>query len=306
MRLINDPKTSSQSKEPMNLALVPFYSLFCAVGFSTFIFSPLAVILAHRRLPDFWPKVVSLAGAVLALILFDAPVPSVLVSFVLGLFVADGIQKQVPVWKLMVRSGILIAAIGLIGLLSYTATLNQSNPWRVWVTFIEKVLEQARKSPLASGDWNWETTKELLLYQGPFYFISGNLLSVWLSLGLSAHLGWAPESDIYSSKNLRKLQLPRLLGPVIMLCWAGSVFLPTPAKYFASGVVNCGLVFLSFQGFLVLSALMEPKKWAKGVRMGIYLGFILVGFYALVGLGLISPSILTKRRVQSEVLEESI
>lgn len=305
MRIINDPKLKPQSKEPFNLALIPFYTLFCAVGFSTFIFSPLALILVHRRLPEFWPKVVGLSGAIVALLLFDAPVASVLISFILGLFVADGIQRQVPVWKVLVQASFLIGALGLFGLLAYTAVSNQPNPWLVWSGLIESILEQAQKSPFASGEWDWQATKGLLLYQGPFYFISGNLLSIFLSIGLSAHLQWQPDSDLYSAKSLRKLKLPPLFGPLVIFLWAGSFLLPVPAKFVVNGVVNCGLVFLSFQGFLVLSGLMEPKKWPKGVRTAIYIGFILVGFYALVGLGLISSGILTKRKGQSEVLEES-
>jgi len=303
MRLVNDPKENSPAKEPANLALIPFYALFCAVGFSTFIFSTLPLILIHRRLPDFWPKVVGIAGAILALVLFEVPAPAVLTSFVLGLFVADGIQKQTPVWNLLLKSGILLIILGLIGTGIYSYLLSQSDPWALWTDFILKVIEQAKQNPVLKGDWDWNVTEQLLLYQGPFYFVSGNLLMVWFSIGLAAHLGWPLPTDLYSSQNLRKLKLPRFLGPGVLLFWGASQFLPLPAKYIANGISNWGLVFISFQGFLAVSTFLQGKNWPRGVRTAIYLGFIFIGFYALVGLGLISSNILT-RKTQS--VEETV
>lgn len=310
MRLVNEPNDKKPSVEPVNLFSLPFYALLCGLGFSSVLMSPFAVILVHRRLPEFWPKVVSIAGALIALGFLEVPLPVVLLSFVLAVFVADSIQRQVPFWTLMVRAGLLSALMGIVGLIVISRPTGLMEVFMFWAQFVDKVIQQARDSQLLMPEWDLNVLRNLLFYQGPFYFLSGCLLSVWFSIGLAAHLKWQPEEDIYSSQSLRKLRLSHSFVLLAFLVWVGNAFNRTSSQNWIAGFLHVLFVVLSMQGTILLSTFMAQRGWKNGIRSCVYVSFILVGFYALAGLGLMSPVVFIKKKslmkLQAKPLEEAV
>jgi hypothetical protein len=55
---------------------------------------------------------------------------------------------------------------------------------------------------------------------------------------------------------------------------------------------------------------MAQRGWKNGPRALVYVGFLFVGFYALVGLGLMSPFVFIKKNslmgCQTKPLEEAV
>lgn len=312
MRIINDNSDEgARSSEPVNLLSLPLYTFLCALGFSSIVMSPLAVILAHRRLPDYWPKVVSILGAVVALVFLDVPVPAVLLSFILGVFVADNVKRQVPVWGLLSRVALLAGVLGFLGLVFVDQTGEHLGVVTLWSNWINKAVKQAQEGGLIVSPVDWTQIGQALFYQGPFYFLSGCLLSVWLSIGLGAHLKWQADEDPSSARNLRNLRLHWgwSLGAVIL--WVATFVLPSySARMIAGGILNLVMMVLFIQGTVLLALFLEQKQWNQTVRTLAYTLFILIGFYALVGLGLMSPLILIKKKrpdlLPTKTLEEAV
>jgi hypothetical protein len=312
MRLINDnPEQKTGSSEPVNLFSLPFYALMCALGFSSIVMSPLAVIWVHRKLPEYWPKVVSIVGAVIALLFLDAPVTAVLLSFVVGVFVADNVKRQVPVWGLLFRSSILAATLAIIALGVKDQMGDRVGLLTLWTQLVSKGVQQAQEGGLVVNQVDWEQIRQVLFYQGPFYFLSGTMLSVWLSLGLAAHLKWQTDDDLYSAKKMRSLRLPWFISLIALVLWGASFLVQgTSPKMILAGVLNLVLSALFIQGTVLLSMFLDQKRWGQMVRTLIYTLFVFVGFYALAGLGLMSPLILIKKKRQdltpTKTLEEAV
>jgi len=310
MRLVNDQNEKQEKVEPVSLFSLPFYALLCGLGFSSVLMSSFAVILVHRRLPDYWPKVVSIAGALIALLVLEVPLPIVLLSFVLAVFVADSVQRQIPVWTLLVRTLLLVSVLGFIGLGVLAQSLDLASLISAWTQFVDRVVDQAQQSGLLVPGWDLATLRNLLFYQGPFYFLSGCLLSVWFSIGLAAHLKWQSEKDVYSSQKLRELRLPWVMSVLVLVLWAANAFNQTPSQYWLAGLLHVFFVFFSIRGMTVLSQFMAQRGWKSGLRAFVYVGFLFIGFYALVGLGLMSPFVFIKKNslmgCQTEPLEEAV
>ena len=172
MRVINDKQDHKAKGEQVSLLSLPLYALLCGIGFSSIMMAPLAVIWVHRRLPEFWPKVVSIAGAVVALLLLEVPLPAVLMGFVFGVFVADSVQRQVPLWILAFRSMFLAAFLGFLGLGVFAKTSGQTNLMAAWEHMISLAVAQAQQSGLQVPELDWELLKRSLFYSGPFYYLA--------------------------------------------------------------------------------------------------------------------------------------
>lgn len=296
MRVVNDHEEKSGRPEPVSFFALLFYALICALGFSSVFMSPFSLILAHRRLPEFWPKVAGILGALLALLFLDVP-PHVLVFiFVFGIFVADGIQRQVPLWRLLTLSGFLVFVLGLLGLVMVAGGVEPGELLSTWAGFVDKVINQAKENGLIKSEVDWAQLREILFYQGPFYFVSGALLSVWFSIGLAAHFKWQEDSDAYSAESLRKLRLPVWFSFFVLGLWGLSLLKNGAFSFLVGGVSQFGFLALSIQGTFLVSLFLKQKRWRAGLRAIIYSLFIFIGFYALVGLGLMSPMILIRKK----------
>lgn len=310
MRLVNDNEKNKRQGETTSFSAVLFYSLICAFGFSSVFMSPLSLILAYRRLPDYWPKVVGIAGALLGLVFLDIPSPALIFSFVFALFVADSIQRQTSLWRLLFFSAVLAFSLAFLGLIFFSASIDPSQLLLTWSSFVERVMDEARQNGVIKASIDSKQLQSLLLYQGPFYFISGALLSVWFSIGLAAHFQWQPESDAFSADRLRKQRLPRWYSFFVLGAWGLSLQNNESFSQFFAGLAQLGFVVLSIQGLILLSLFFAQKRWASPVRATLYSLFIFLGFYALVGLGLMSPLILIRKRssgkTPTKILEESV
>lgn len=310
MRVLNDQEEKQGASEPVSFFALLFYGLICALGFSSIFMSPFSLILAHRRLPDFWPKVAAIGGALLALLFLEVPPHILVFIFIFSVFVADGIQKQVSLWKLLTLSGCLVFTLGLLGLAIVSGSIEPSELISTWSSFVDKVIQQAQENGLFKSEVDWTQLRQVLFYQGPFYFVSGALLSVWFGIGLAAHFRWQDDSDAYSAESLRKLQLPVWTSFIVLGLWGLSLLKVGGFSYLGAGLSQFGFLALSIQGTLLLSLFLKQKQWRAGIRALIYSLFIFIGFYALVGLGLMSPMILIrKKRLEKntpEVLKESV
>lgn len=310
MRVVNDKKESDSRQQPMSLLALPLYALLCAIGFSSVFMSPLAVILTHRRLPEFWPKVVSITGAVLALLLLEVPMPVVLISFVFGVFVADSVHREVPFWLLAIRSVALSAVLGGLGLAVASHLHAQSNLLEGWRNLVNLAVTQAQQGGIFGPELDWEMMRKSLFYEGPFFYLAASLLSLWLSIGLSAHLGWQSEDTTYGAKQLRALHLPAWLSIATVALWVLDLLVASQFTYLLAGCLDLLVVVFFIQGCATLSVFLNHKKFARGTRAIIYSLFIVFGFYALVGLGLMSPLIFLKKRraaiLQNRPIEEAV
>lgn len=302
MRLVNDSEDNKNSLGSVSFFAILFYALICALGFSSVFMSPFALILAHRRLPDFWPKVAGISGALLALLFLNVPMVVLVFAFVFSVFIADGVQRQIPLWRLLSLSGVLAFCLGLLGLVIVSGGLEVSLLVSNWGSFVEKVVAQAQQNGFIKSDVNWDELRRVLFYQGPFYFISGALLLVWFSIGFAAHLRWQEDSDLYSSISLRKLKLPTWFSFVVLALWGLSLLNNNPFSQFVAGPTQLGFLALSIQGMVLLSLFLNQKNCKAWVRGLIYSLFIFLGFYALVGLGLMSPLILIRKKRLKESL----
>jgi len=302
MRVVNDSEHNDNGLGSVSFFALLFYALICALGFSSVFMSPFALILAHRRLPDFWPKVAGISGALLALLFLNVPMMVLVFSFVFSVFVADGVQRQIPLWRLLSLCGVLAFCLGLLGLVIVSGGLEPSLLVSNWGSFVEKVVVQAQQNGFIKSDVNWDELRRVLFYQGPFYFISGALLSVWFSIGLAAHLRWQEDSDLYSAISLRKLKLPTWFSFLVLAFWGLSLLNNNPFSQFLAGPVQLGFLVLSIQGMVLLSLFLNQKNFKSWVRSLTYSFFIFLGFYALVGLGLMSPLILIRKKRLKESL----
>lgn len=296
MRVVNDHEEKLGRPEPVSFFVLIFYALICALGFSSIFMSPFSLILAHRRLPEFWPKVAGISGALLALLFLDVPVQILVFIFIFSVFVADGIQRQVPFWKLFTLSGLLAFTLGLLGLVMVAGGVEPSELLSTWSGFVDKVINQAKENGLIKSEVDWAQLRKLLFYQGPFYFVSGTLMSVWFSIGLAAHFKWQQDSDAYSGERLRQLRLPVWFSFSLLGLWGLSLLKNGVFSLLAGGLSQLGFLAMNIQGTLLLSLFLNQKRWRAGVRSIIYCIFILIGFYALVGLGLMSPMILIRKK----------
>jgi hypothetical protein len=304
MRVINDRDEKAESQE-MGFFAVASHSFMCALGIFTAFFSPLPMIAAHLKLSDPWPKVAALTGAVLALGFLQLPLMMVLVLFIFGLFVSDGVWRETEFWKLILASS-LVALVAGAGTFAVSAELNQVGLLAHWTDLIDKgvaSLESAQKTLQMSSAINWEVLKNELLFEGPFLYLAAMLFSLWVSIGLAAHLGWMPEGHTYSGIKLRELRFPGWLSVVFGAAFVVNVFVANERiHHFSGGLVHIVGVLMFAQGCICLSELMSRKAARPRVRSFVYAFAVLLGFYAVVGIGVISPWALRKHRIMEEVI----
>ena len=269
------------------------------------------MILAHVRLPDYWPKVACIAGAVLALLLLEVSLPAVLVSFVVGTYIADRVMSGANFWTLAGQVALLSMVLGILALVSVSPSTPGGLPV-VWASWVDSSIAQLQESGLAGADWNWATTRDTVYYQGPFLFVGAVLVSLWISVGLAAHLNWFAPGHAYAAPGLRKISLPVFFAPLFVGLFTASFLLKGPVSNLTGGAYCLVSVLLFIQGSITLSHLLQTKGYSRGIRGFIYAALTIFGFYALVALGLMGPWILNRRArtvapsSASKLVEEAI
>lgn len=289
MRVVND-KDEKVGNE-INFINMLSNAAFCAFGVATAIFSPLSMISAHIKQVEPWSKISCLIGAIFAVTLLEIPVPLVLVSFVLGIVVSDAVEKEVSLPKIIslgVGAGLFAAIVSLF----IFSQLSQLSILSFWQSVIDQFLEQF------SQVFNWHSAEELLrlknslLVEGPFYFVSFSMISTWVSIGLASHLQWFEKKNHpLNAKKLRQFVLPFWMSIVFIVIFALNFIVPRQYFHYTNGVFRVLATLFFMQGCIVLSGFFAQRELAPRMRSVLYTAFILLGFYALVGMGVIFPFI---------------
>lgn len=294
MRLVNDKQEPIEVKSVDVFALISQMFLV-SVGIATGVFSPMVMVLSHCRFNNPWSKVAGVGGAVLAILLLEVPLAQVVIGFVFGLFVADCLQREVKPFHLISQAMAvgLIAAIACLFWGSITQHVTFSEFWGRWVV---ELIERLKATQAFEATMNWEMIKDLVLYEGPFLYLSALMLSTWIALGAAAHFGWVKEEkSYYSSASLKKLRIPRWLGLCFLASFVATFVIRSHYQYLVGGVFRVLSGFMFIQGSICLSIMLSQRGVRHGLRTLIYCVAVLLGFYALVGMGIMSPWILRKK-----------
>ena len=300
MRVVNDNKQEEKTAgNELGFVAVASYSFLTALGIATVILGPLPMILSHIRLSDPWPKVSALLGAVLALALLDVPLPFVILVFVFGLFVSDTFGRVSSFWKLLALAFLVSVGLG-VGILLTGAHTDKVSLLAYWGQGVDSLVKDIQSAVTVDKSFKWEMMRALLFYEGPFLYLSAAILSVWLSVGAVAHMGWLTADHPFSSESLRRLRLPRWVSIAFLALFVAVFSSPTKFQYLFSGVFRLAGALMFIQGCIFLSEVLSRKMVQPRSRTFIYSAAILIGFYALMGVGVVSPWILKNR----EKLEE--
>jgi len=235
----------------------------------------------------------ALVGAVVALTFLEIPLNFVVLAFVFGIFVGDGVAREKKLWSFLAAVGALALVSGL-GMLSAQAIGENVSLLPYWHQLVHGAVGQVQASIQGTEIRNWGQVESLLLYQGPFLYIAVALISFWLSIGLVAHLGWFPEVHPLSGTQLRKLRLPRWTVFAFFILSLATMVGPDWLQRTASGFVFLVGTLLFIQGCLALSQLLMRRQVRPRVRTLLYSLSVVFGFNMLVAVGMISPWIARK------------
>lgn len=282
MRLVND-REDQREQVVAGFFPVAFYSLLAAIGVTTPMLAPLPIIAAHTRLPEPWPKLVTVIGAVIAIVFLSEPVSAVVVGFVFGLVAADFVSRGASLPRLFLAT--LGASLGA-GLLMLSIQAAQHGvglleEWKTLVVASAKTYEQVRNT-WAMQDWlRPEEYQHFFLSQGPFLLLGFFGLCLWLCVGFTAHLGWWKPEHPYSAVSLRGFRLPGWLSIAFML----SLLVGSQVRgaQFILGIL------MVVQGCVLMSNWFSQKRFAHWARAVIYAAFFTFGLGIVAGLGVVAP-----------------
>ncbi len=295
MRLVNDKE---ERREPIEVDLLAVISqgFLCSLGMMTFFLSPLPIIHAHLKLVNPWAKVATLLGAILAIVMLELPVVAVVLCFVIGIYIADNYQNEMPFWKNLSTTVVIATAIGF-GALLLNASLEKLTILEYGTRAIDSFLKVAEQSiKLNDGSVQWSDIRSVLIYQGPYFFVSSSILLFWFSVGMAAHLEWVKDTHPYSARALRQLRVPNTIILAFIAVFALNATVTGPFHHLVSGVFRVLGTIIFIQGIVTLSNAMALKGAGRGARAIVYVFSCTVAFYAVIGLGVLSPWFFRKNR----------
>ena len=194
-----------------------------------------------------------------------------------------------PFWKNFsgtVLVGTLIAA----GALLLNASLEKVSVFTYWSQVVGGFITLAQELvKLTDSSVQWGDLKEVLIYQGPFFFISTCILLFWFNVGLAAHLGWVSDTHPYSSRSLRGLKFPQFFGLLFVVLFALNAAHLGQVHHLISGLFRIVGTILFMQGMVTLSTALSIKGTKRTTRALVYFFSCTVAFYAVIGLGVLSP-----------------
>lgn len=304
MRVVNDREEKSA---PTELGVLPVvaHSMLCAMGIATLLLAPLPMIVAGLRLAEPWTKVVGVFGAFVAVTFLNVPPAFAIISFILSMFIADAVCREMEFWQLLRQAGTLALVVGLATLVA-SAQLEGTTPLAYWTALVERGVGQARDAALVDKAFPWAQFQAAFFYEGPFLYLTGVFISLWLSIGLASHMGWLEENAQYSGKVLRGLRLPLWVSIGFLILFVAVTFPITPGNYLLGGAYRIAGVLMFIQGCVCVAELMERRMVRPRVRTLIFSVAILVGFYAVMGMGVMAPWIFRKKISFNKRLEEAI
>ncbi len=294
MRVLNDRQEKTEPTE-LGFFTIAAYAILSAFGIATVILGPLPMILAHARMADPWPKVTALLGAVIALTFLEVPLPMVVLTFIFSLFVSDRVWSGGGMVALF-RDALLLATVAALAALVLMARIDHVTLAGFWQGQVDSMIHQLQSTISVDKSYNWSSVKALLQYEGPFFYLSGVLLSCWLSIGMSAHLGWLETGHRYSAEALRSIRFPfwasAVFGVLFIGAFSGNG--TSDVQRVVSGLFRIASCFMFMQGTICLSVIFNRKGVSARSRTLIYGVAVVLGFYALVGMGAISPWLFKK------------
>jgi hypothetical protein len=121
-------------------------------------------------------------------------------------------------------------------------------------------------------------------------------------------LGWIKEEgNLYSSKSLKTFKVPRWVSLLFIASFVGQLVVTSNYHYVVGGIFRVLSGFMFIQGSVCLALFLEQRRVRRGVRTLIYSMATVLGFYALVGMGIMSPWILRrKNRVSPQILRTNL
>jgi hypothetical protein len=305
MRVVNDREDPIEVKSVDIFALISQMFLV-SVGVATWVFSPMVMIYSHSRFSNPWSKIASLGGAVLALLFLEVPVSQVVIGFVVGLFVADSVERQVKPFQMLSQSLALALAVAL-GCVVWGSLTQNKGISEFWMSWVSSLMEKLQVGNPIGQAMNWTALKDLILFEGPFLYLSATLMSIWVALGSAAHFEWFKSSEnIYCSGRLKSLQLPRWLNIAFVVSFVSTLVGKPNEQYVLGGIFRVLSGFMFIQGSVCLAVLLQQRNVRKGIRTLIYIVATVLGFYALVGMGIMSPWILRRNRISPQILKENL
>lgn len=285
MRVVNDKQQQGTDIPQVSFSEVVFWSLLCAIGYSSLFFAPLPVIVAHVRLTDPWSKLAALLGAVVGLLYFELPIWTVAFEFVFSLLAADLILREKGLWM------VLFAPVAVVGTMAASGVALLSSQRAVpvpqfWTELVASWIAQMKVAvPETPIDWNVMTT--LITEQGHFLFLGFLLVSLWISVGLISHMGALPAGHNLVSSQLRKKVSPKWFSAVFVALFALGM-LKWPLSPWFIGFFRLVSAVMFVFGTCAISRVMSRRKLMGPVRSAIYVVSVLLGFYVVVGLGFVS------------------
>lgn len=288
MRVLNDRKENASESFEVNIPDLLVHSGLTALGIWSVILSPLSMLFSHTRLQEPLPKVTALLGAVIALCVLRMSLPCVVIAFVFGLFAAESIVRGASLWKLVLRSSLLAISAGFGGVM-LSAGLQGMGPLPFWNFLVDGAILNFQRANVWDQSIAWDTLKVVLFYEGPFLYLSGAILSLWLSVGFAAHMGWLSEHPRLSGTQLRKLRPPMSLSFFFIALFILAYFTTARWHHLSKGMLLVAGSLMFIQGCIYVSKILASRAFPPRLRTFIYSLSILLGFYVLVGIGTLGP-----------------
>ncbi len=285
MDVLNDRPSSKEAAGPK---WDPFqfvtFAFFSAVGMATFFLAPLPSLLAQTKLPDPFPKVAALLGAVIAVIGLEAPAPWVTIAFAVSLVFSDSVVKK----SLWLALSFASAAALTVGGLNLWIGARGTNPFQHWANLAATVIAELQKAVEGTPTgMNWAEFQSILTFEAPFLLVGICILACWVSLGLAVHFKWVNAEPLTAEGLRTRIRLPRTFVVVAALLFAVSALLPVP--FYVSGTARVLGCVLFIQGCVCLSDVLQRRAVAAPTRTVLFSFLVVFGFYALVAIGVISP-----------------
>jgi nitrate reductase NapE component len=286
MNVLNDRKPKETTPE-VDLFQVLTLVLFSGAASATFLFAPLPVLIAQWRMPEPWPKVIALLGAIVSIFALEAPVPWAVSAFVLGIVFADSAKKHSNLWRCLAVSVGSALAVSLAVFILHSSRAG-SPPLVFWKDLVHGVVGQVQNSFRSGVEMDWGQLESLLYYQSPFLLAALFLMSCWVSLGAAVHFQLLGERAGHLGRSLRK-KVRSSVGISVVVGTGYLLAMVLPLPFYVEGVARLLGCLLAIYGSVCLSDVLHRRKVAKGGRTWIYVLSIVFGFYALVALGVVSP-----------------
>lgn len=288
MRVLNDRKENASESFEVNIPDLLVHAGLTALGIWSVILSPLSMLFSHTRLRQPLPKVTALLGAVIALCVLQMSLLGVVIAFVFGLFVAESIVRENSLWKLVLCSSVLAVSAGFGGVM-LSAWLQGMGPLSCWNFLVDGAILNFQRANVLDKNIAWDALKRMLFYEGPFLYLSGAILSLWLSVGIAAHLGWLSEHPRLSGTQLRKLKLPMSFSFLFVSLFILAYVTMNRWQHLLEGMLLVAGSLMFIQGCICLSKILAVRDFQPRLRTFIYSLSILLGFYVLVGIGTLGP-----------------